>query len=214
MRVTGKAGELAVATKVAASAVNEKAVKRSPILGALLIDAADELAFSGTDLDLAITAKCSCVIKEPGRAAVAAEALARLLAGIAADTQVTICTADSGLQIKAGRSRYRLPALRQEDFPQPPVTTSTVEMSLSRDEIERLFAVEFCIADDVARFYLTGAHLHLDASGNLLCCATDGHRLALVSSGIVPPPGALPADDKGTVGVIIPGRTVDTISET
>jgi DNA polymerase III sliding clamp (beta) subunit (PCNA family) len=87
MKIVGKAGELAVATKVAASAVNEKAVKRAPILGALLIDAADELAFSGTDLDLAITAKCRCVIEEPGRAAVAAEALAKLLAGIAADTR-------------------------------------------------------------------------------------------------------------------------------
>jgi DNA polymerase-3 subunit beta len=211
MKIVGKAGELAAAAKVAAGAVNEKAVKRSPILGALLIDAAGELAFSSTDLDLAITTKCGCVIEEPGRAAVSAEALSKLLAGIVVDTEVMIGTADSGLQIKAGRSRYRLPALRQEDFPQPPVTTSTVEMSLSRDEIERLFAVEFCIADDVARFYLTGAYLHLDASGNLLCCATDGHRLALVSSNIVPPRGALPADDKGIAGVIIPGRTVDTI---
>ena len=69
MKLVAKAKALAVATKAAAGAIDDKA--RSPILRTLLIDAADyNLRFVGTDLDLAIAVKCGGdgIIKNPAAA--------------------------------------------------------------------------------------------------------------------------------------------------
>jgi DNA polymerase III subunit beta len=216
VKLVAQADALAAAVKVAASAIDAKAAKRSPILAALLIDASDyDLRFVGTDLDLAIAAKCTGdgITQKPGRCAVAGEALSKLFAGIAPETEVTIETVGSGLQIKAGRARYQLPALPAEDFPQPPATTSTVEMVLSRDEVQHLFgAVAFAANVEDARFYLQGVYLHRGSRSSLCGVATDGHRLALANSAIMPALGALPTNGKGT-GIIIPNKVITLINK-
>jgi DNA polymerase-3 subunit beta len=126
---------------------------------------------------------------------------------------VTIEATNSGLQIKAGRSRYRLPALPPEDFPQAPATTSTEEMVLSRDEVQHLFgSVAFAMNTEGARVYLRGVYLHLDDCGRLSSVATDGHRLALAGGTVTPAANALPVNGGGT-GVIIPIKAVNLISK-
>ena len=216
MKLTAQASTLAAAAKAAAGAIDERTAKRSPILAALLIDAVDySLRFVGTDLDMAIAAKCSGdgIVEEPGCCAVAGEALSKLLAGIAPTTEVAVETIDSGLQIKAGRARYKLPALPVEDFPVAPATTSSVEIVLSHDEVQHLFgSVAFAMNTETARTYLRGVYLHYDSCGHLAGVATDGHRLALASSTITPAPRALPANGKGT-GFIVPLKTVNSINK-
>ena len=103
MKLVAKAKALAVATKAAAGAIDDKTASEVRSLATLLIDAADyNLRFVGTDLDLAIAVKCSGdgIIKESGRCAVTGEALSKLLAGVAPDAEAVIETVGSGLQIK------------------------------------------------------------------------------------------------------------------
>jgi DNA polymerase-3 subunit beta len=204
MKISGKAGTLAAAARIAASATNGKAI---PILGALLIDATDKLAtFTGTNLNTAMTAACAGAIEEPGRAAVPAKALDELLVGIAADSDVTIGTIDSGVQIKAGRSRYRLPVLPAGDFPPPPNAPTAAELVLSRDQVRCLFgSTAFAISTEEARYYLRGVYLHVLNRG-LCAAATNGYTLARAISDIAPILGSLPEP-----GVIIPKTVVDQI---
>ena len=83
---------------------------------------------------------------------------------------------------------------------------------LSCNDVQRLFGrTAFCIADEIARLYLCGAFLHLNSDGRLACVATDGQRLALASSTIIPADNFLPVDDKNVIGVIVPHRTVEAI---
>jgi DNA polymerase-3 subunit beta len=214
VKFVAKANALAVATRAAASAIDDRTAKRSVVLGALLIDADHtDLKFVGTDLDVAITASCAAAVAEVGRTATPGEALAKLLCDIAPDTEVSVESVDSRLQVKAGGSRYRLPALLPEDFPRAPATTSTTEMVLSHDGVGRLFgSVAFAMNTEGARVYLRGVYLHCDGRGHLCGVATDGHRLALASSAITPAPHALPANGE-SVGVIVPIKTVNLISK-
>jgi DNA polymerase III subunit beta len=214
VKFVAKANALAVATRAAASAIDDKAAKRSAFLGALLINADHAgLRFVATDLDVAIAANCAATVAEAGRGATPGGALAKLLCDIAPDTEVSVETVDSRLQVKAGGSRYRLPALLPEDFPTAPATTSTSELVLSHNEVRHLFgSVAFAMNTEGARVYLRGVYLHCDARGHLCGVATDGHRLALASSAITPAPHALPANGD-SVGVIIPIKTVFLISK-
>jgi DNA polymerase-3 subunit beta len=208
MRIVANAGELAAAARAAASAVDDKTAKRLPILGTLLIDSTAEIIkFTATDLDIAITADAAGVKEEPGRSAVSAEALAKLLGGIAAESEVVVATANTRLLVKARASHYRLPALPPEDFPQPPASTARLDLVLSREEVQHLFgATAFSISDEKARYYLNGSYLHRDADGRLCVVATDTHQLALAVSAIDPSPDILPAS-----GVIIPQKSVEQI---
>lgn len=190
MLLTGKAGELAAAAKTAASAADSKSKAGIAILGTLLCDAADDniIKFTGTDLDQAVTAEAAGVIEEPGRTAVPAEALSKLLAGIAADCEVTIVTTDSGMRVQAGRSRYQLPALPPDDFPQAPVVSNDAELVLTQDQMRQLFgATAFAISDEGTRYYLCGIYLHL-VKKSLCAVATNGTMLTRAVMDMAPAP--------------------------
>jgi DNA polymerase III sliding clamp (beta) subunit (PCNA family) len=81
VKLVASAGALAAAAKAAASAIDDKAAKRNPILGALLIDATEvDCRFTGTDLDAAIVVSATAAIAKVGRAAASGEALVKLFA--------------------------------------------------------------------------------------------------------------------------------------
>jgi DNA polymerase-3 subunit beta len=205
MRIHGKAGAFAAAAKIAASAAGNGSI---PILGAALIDAGDRITFSGTDLDLSLRAECAGTVVAAGRAAVPADALSGLLAGLAADAEVAVETVDAGVQVKAGRSRYRLEGLPASEFPPLPAMPASGELTLGRDRVRRLFgALAFTIPTEDTRYYLCGAYLHV-ADGHLTSVATDGYRLVRSISDIAPASDALPER-----GVIIPKAVIERIGK-
>jgi DNA polymerase-3 subunit beta len=153
-----------------------------------------------------MTATCAGTIEAPGRAAVPAEALSKLLTGLTADAEVAIETIDAGMRVKVGRSRYRLPALPVDDFPPPPTTSTAAELVLNRDQVQCLLgSTAFAIATEQTRYYLCGSYLHIN-NGRLCSVSTDGYQLAKAVSDIAPTADALPAS-----GVIIPKTVVDQI---
>ena len=214
MRAVGKAGHLAATAATAARAIDQKAAKGIPLLGCLLVDATDTVAFTGTDLNIQITTAAAAAVATPGRAAVPAAALVRLLGGIDTDTETTLELDGSVLAVRAGRSRYRLEALPVEDVPAALKLAAGEAKAIALDEehVERLFGTPaFAISTEELRYYLNGIYLHVDADGHLRGVATDGHRLCLSSTKLKVIPDALP-DKDGAAGIIIPRKVVGELA--
>ena len=129
-----------------------------------------------------------------------------LLAGIAADCDVTIVTVDNGVRVQAGRSRYQLPALSSDDFPPALVVSNDAELVLTQDQMRRLFgATAFAISNEETRYYLCGTYLHFVKEG--LCTVTaNGTMLTRAIMDMAPTPDMLP-----TAGVIIPKTAIEQI---
>lgn len=84
--------------------------------------------------------------------------------------------------------------------------TVRVEASLL---VEALKRTKFAISTEETRYYLNGTYMH-ESGGKLCFCATDGHRLALVTTDIDAPatfsPVIIPRDDLAIIVKTFGGR--------
>ena len=85
MRAVGKAGHLAATAATAARAIDQKAAKGIPLLGCLLVDATDTVAFTGTDLNIQITTAAAAARMASSEAAARAAGMAAGSAASRAD---------------------------------------------------------------------------------------------------------------------------------
>ena len=112
------------------------------------------------------------------------------------------------LAIRAGRSRFTLQTLPENDFPDLAAGDMTHSFTLAAPDMKRLIdRTQFAISTEETRYYLNGIYLHASLSAEvdvLRAVATDGHRLARVD---VP----LPEGAKGMPGVIVPRKTVGEV---
>lgn len=152
-----------------------------PILGNMLVEASgDQLALTGTDMDVAVRlvvpARCEGAIETT----VAAKRLAALVGSSDDECEIVLSHAEGArdLEMTAGRSRYKLPVLPRADFPLMPfepgaatfmVTSAALGSALSR--------CAFAEGDSVARYYLCGTAL-IAEDGAMFAVATDGNILA------------------------------------
>ena len=112
------------------------------------------------------------------------------------------------MEICAGRSRFSLSCLTNEEFP---VMTEgdlphgfTLSAALCRDLVDH---TRFAMSSEETRYYLNGIYFHTtteDGAPVLRAVATDGHRLARVET--PQPDGA--AD---MPGIIVPRKTVNEL---
>jgi DNA polymerase-3 subunit beta len=215
MKFTCPAGALAETLNFAARVLDAKSIKKFPILGTVLIRAADGVAtFTGTDLDRLAIVELDVEVAEPGVIAVGLERLLKVAENFRKDATVTISSDGTAATVSCGRSRYRLPLLSPGDF--PPIfapgngasgDTSSAEQptpvvqEIPLPNVDGVRAAKFAIGEEDTRYYLNGAYLH-SVDGKLLCVATDGTMLART---------ALP-DSAGYVaagrGIVIPGKTI------
>jgi len=93
---------------------------------------------------------------------------------------VTLETGDAFVTIRSGRSRFRVAALKANEYPglmeEENGATITVDADLLRDMIS---ATSFAMSTDETRKYLTGTLFEIDDQHMLRLVTTDGHRLAL-----------------------------------
>src|SRR5215510_8853096 len=155
-----------------------------PVLANILIESAgeDSIRISGTDLD--VTIRCDAdadEVKNPGAICVPARKLfdiARLLP----DAPVSFKREDNDwVTVECDRSRFRLPGISKETFPELPTFKSTpykLSASLLKSLIDRTI---FAITQEEGRYTLSGAKFEFDKQG-VKMVTTDGHRLAMVST--------------------------------
>ena len=101
--------------------------------------------------------------------------------------------------VECDRSKFRLPGISKETFPELPGFKSTplkLPAALLKLLIDRTI---FAITQEEGRYTLSGAKFELDDKG-VKMVTTDGHRLAYVAT------TAGGADGGGTLDVLIPQK--------
>lgn len=151
-----------------------KAVEKSnvPILATVrLVADGSTLQATATNLDIEIAGSI------PADGSLACCVDAKLLSGIVskAGGDVTLEHDGNTLTVKSGRSRFKLPTLPVEDFPD--LTAGEFAASFDVDLAALVAPVSFAISTEMTRYYLCGVYLEGTEDG-LTATATDGHRLA------------------------------------
>lgn len=179
-----------------------------PVLANILIESAgeDSIRISGTDLD--VTIRCDADTQEistQGSICVPARKLfdiARLLP----DAPVSFRKEENEwVTVECDRSKFRLPGVSKETFPELPGFKSTplkLPASVLKMLIERTI---FAITQEEGRYTLSGAKFELDKK-HVKMVTTDGHRLAFVST-------ARSNGASDTLDVLIPRKTLAELTK-
>jgi DNA polymerase III subunit beta len=178
-----------------------------PILSNVLIDAdlGGSVRVMATDLDLQVVETMSASsVDQPGAITVSAHLLFDIARKLPDGSQVSLTTNENRLEVKAGRSNFKLPTLPRDDFPVIVEGDLLTSFELpARMLAELIDRTRFAISTEETRYYLNGIFLHVtDEDEPLLkAAATDGHRLARFT--LPRPEGAA-----GMPDVIVPRKAV------
>lgn len=182
-----------------------------PILSNVLLEAdGEKLALTATDLDIAVVEKLPAKVAKPGSTTVAAHTFYDIVRKLpeGAEVELTFTAAEQRLDLRAGRSSFKLSCLPKEDFPVMAAGDLPHSFMLPADQLRRLIdKTRFAISTEETRYYLNGIYVHAASSAGvpmLRAVATDGHRLARVES-------PLPNGAAGMPGVIVPRKTVNEL---
>src|SRR6187402_868856 len=182
-----------------------------PILGNVLVRAENaKLSLKATDLDLEVTETLPAETATAGSTTVPAHMFYDIVRKLPDGSQIVL-EADgdrSVMAIRAGRSRFTLQTLPENDFPDLAAGEMTHSFALPASDVKRLIdRTQFAISTEETRYYLNGIYLHAAgtaAATTLRAVATDGHRLAQVDL-------KLPKGADGMPGVIVPRKTVGEV---
>jgi len=182
-----------------------------PILGNVLVRAENaKLSLKATDLDLEVTETLPAETATAGSTTVPAHMFYDIVRKLPDGSQIVL-EADGDravLAIRAGRSRFTLQTLPENDFPDLAAGDMSHSFSLAAKDVKRLIdRTQFAISTEETRYYLNGIYLHAAGTAKaatLRGVATDGHRLAQLD--LVQPKGA-----EGMPGVIVPRKTVGEV---
>ena len=174
-----------------------------PILSNVML-AADggRLVMTATDLDLQINDSVDADVDQKGSTTVPAQTLLDIVKKLPEGSQVRLESASGRMSVAAGRSRFQIPELPTEDFPNLPRGDMQHSFTLSTKTLEAaLQRTRFAISTEETRYYLNGVFMHV-VDGRLIGAATDGHRLSQT---------VIDAGDESLAGmpnVIVPRKTV------
>jgi DNA polymerase-3 subunit beta len=173
-----------------------------PILSNVLIEAtADGLRLMATDLDLQVVESIGAQVTTPGATTVSAHTLFDIARKLPEGSQVELTVESGRMAVVAGRARFSLATLPRDDFPVIAETDLPTRFSLPAETLKQIIdKTRFAISTEETRYYLNGIFMHV-AEGSLRAVATDGHRLARVTTD-------LPAGATGMPDVIVPRKCV------
>ncbi|MEL7189851.1 MAG: DNA polymerase III subunit beta [Pseudomonadota bacterium] len=178
-----------------------------PILSNVLIEASEsgDVKVMATDLDLQVVETMSASgVESAGAITVSAHLLFDIARKLPDGSQVSLETAEDRMEIKAGRSRFKLPTLPRDDFPVIVEGDLPTRFELPAKTLaEMVDRTRFAISTEETRYYLNGIFLHVtdEDAPVLKAAATDGHRLARFT--LARPEGA-----EGMPDVIVPRKAV------
>ena len=177
-----------------------------PILANVLLEAAEgKVRLLATDLEVSLRSTCEASIARGGALTLPAKKLFEIVKALP-DTDVRIEQDGTNVKVAADRFESRMQTLPREDFPTLPEATSRGSVTLPRKGLRDLIArTQFAITGEDTRYYLNGAQFVVKG-GTMIMVATDGHRLALVTS-------PLATDATGAeFKAIIPKKTLTELS--
>ena len=149
-----------------------------PILSNILLEAKDDaVRISGTDLDVGVRVRAPAEVKESG----ALTAPGRKLHEIARelpDQPVEVSTRGDQVELRCGRSHFKLNGLPPGDFPSlPEVSFEGGWTASGKDLLSLIRHTAFAVSTEESRPVLNGVLWEL-RDGEMRMVATNGHRLA------------------------------------
>src|SRR5882672_1379643 len=153
-----------------------------PILANVLIEAnGNEVRMLATDLEVALRSRCDAAVAKGGSLTLPAKKLYEIIKALP-ETDVRIQEDKNGVKVAADKFDSRMQTLPREDFPSLPEAAGTASATLPREALSEMVAkTQFAITGEDTRYFLNGALFVLRADSMSLV-ATDGHRLALVTT--------------------------------
>ena len=172
-----------------------------PVLSNILFEAKEDgVWMSGTDLDVAVRVKVPADVKEAGSLTAPGKKLVEITRELP-DQPVEVATRNEQIELKCGRSHFKLNGLPAEEFPTlPEVDFSEGRTVTGKDVNGLIHRTAFAVSTEESRPILNGVLWEL-RDGSMRMVATNGHRLARMgvpaeskgapSADFIVPPGAL-----------------------
>lgn len=178
-----------------------------PVLSNVLLNLNnDVLEITGTDLEVEVLGKVA--VNEgsvAGEITVPGRKLLDICKSLSDDTDIQVNLDGDKFLVKAGRSRFTLATLPVTDFPVTKDEPGTYELTIPRLELKKLIdSCTFAMAQQDVRYYLNGMLFEVGSSW-FRVVATDGHRLAMHTTG-------LQTGITDTLQVIVPRKGVLELS--
>jgi DNA polymerase-3 subunit beta len=184
-----------------------------PVLGGVLVEAAtggdgDRLTVSGFDYETSARVELDATIGDPGRVLVSGRLLADITRALP-PKPVDLVVDGARAAITCGNSRFSLPTMPVEDYPQLPAMPQLAGTVAADRLAEAVAQVAVAAGRDDTLPMLTGIRLEIDGP-QLTLAATDRFRLAVRE--LEWDPGEDMA--AGSSAVLIPARTLAEIAKT
>jgi DNA polymerase III subunit beta len=153
-----------------------------PILANVLMEAkGDQVSFLATDLEVGLRSMCKAAVAKGGSLTLPAKKFYEIVKSLP-ETDIRIAEDKGGVKVAADRFDSRMQTLPREDFPTLPEAGATPTATLSRTMVREMVSkTQFAITGEDTRYFLNGA-LFVLRPDSMSLVATDGHRLALVTT--------------------------------
>ena len=139
------------------------------------------MRLSSTDLEVGVTEACDAKIVTEGGTTIHARKFFEIIREIP-EGEIHLKQKEEQLEIRAGRSRFRLRSLSPEELPKIPPIETTESVKLSADVLQEMIQKVFVsVSSDETRYTLTGILTQMVRENEetvLRMVATDGHRLS------------------------------------
>jgi DNA polymerase-3 subunit beta len=182
------------------------------VLGGVLVEASsgadgDRLTVSGFDYETSARVELDATIGDPGRVLVSGRLLADITRALPSKP-VDLVVDGSRATINCGNSRFSLPTMPVEDYPQLPAMPQHAGTVAGTDLAEAVAQVAVAAGRDDTLPMLTGIRLEIEGS-RLTLAATDRFRLAVRELDWEP------GEDlaSGSVAVLIPAKTLSDVAK-
>lgn len=155
-----------------------------PILQNILVEVQpDRLFLSATDLDTYIQKELvvneRLAITTGGKIILPGRRLFEIIRELP-ENEISLSTTENNIMIASGRSRFKMPGLDPQEYPEAPQLPEDITFKLPMTTLfEGYENTAFAVSRDESRPAMCGIFLVIK-DGELQMVATDGHRLALI----------------------------------
>lgn len=173
-----------------------------PILGHLhLAGTGPTVTLTGSDLEVQVNACIPVQMQKEGAITLPARKLNDICRNLTDGAEIRFKSQDERCVVTSGRARFTLGVLPAADFPMMDALSDGFQFAISEGKLKRILdKTAFAMAQQDVRYYLNGLLMLLE-SASFTSVATDGHRLAKLSS-------TMELSLSDALQVIVPSKTV------
>ena len=181
MRFLASVSDLKAAIKQASAATAAKSANAA-LQCLRIVATAEGLVLTGTNNAITLSVPCAANVETPGSILLDAGNLKQVMAVLPEGTVEFSTSPDSTnrVDVRVGKSAYKLNYLDPADFPPTPVLAADRGISVEAADMRKVLdRVTFSIAPDDNKYGLNGLHIEAaDGDTMLRAVATDGNRLS------------------------------------